>query len=663
MLFADVAQVWSEIEEEGSRLEMADIFSKLLGKASKDEVAPLIYLSQGILAPESEGIELGLGEKLTMRAIEAVSGRTARELGIKFKEKGDIGLVAQWALGRKKQMSLSSREWGFLEVYEALVRLAKMQGKGSQEGKIKAVAELLNSADANEAKYIVRFCVGKMRLGIAGPTILDALAKIKVPQVKKNMEGLAIGGQEIKIKAKKIISEDEAASLEMEFEAKEDIASLLGKKAALLHNGGKRVEGLEVFKIKQDKQNEDLYIVELRDFKKNVRAPIERAYNLCSDLGRVAAYALFEYDKIENFAIEVFMPIRPALAERLSSAEHIIEKLGTCAVDAKYDGFRLQVHKDGKKIELYSRKLERVTHAFPEIVEAAQKIKAKKCIFEGEALAYNEKEKKYYSFQITIQRKRKYGIEKMREEFPLHMYAFDALYIDGIDYTKAPFEKRREELERLVAGNKTIVASQLKMAKKAAELEGYFEKCLGEGLEGIIAKDLSAPYIAGGREFAWIKLKKSYGEMADTLDAVIVGYYLGEGQRAEFNFGGLLVAVRDEQSGHLQTVAKIGSGFSEEEMARLGEELANMKTRSKPKELESKLEPDFWVEPKIVISVSADEISVSSVHTCAQAGGKGYALRFPRLVEIREDKSIEDITTSSEVDKMHNMQKGAKKKE
>jgi len=117
--------------------------------------------------------------------------------------------------------------------------------------------------------------------------------------------------------------------------------------------------------------------------------------------------------------------------------------------------------------------------------------------------------------------------------------------------------------------------------------------------------------------------------------------------------------VRDETSGQLQTVAKIGSGFSEEEMTMFGEKLAAMKISKKPKELESNLEPDFWVEPKIVVTVSADEISVSSVHTCAQAGGKGYALRFPRLVDIREDKSLEDITTSSEVAKMHGMQKGS----
>jgi len=308
-------------------------------------------------------------------------------------------------------------------------------------------------------------------------------------------------------------------------------------------------------------------------------------------------------------------------------------------------------------VELYSRKLERVGRAFPEIVEAAKKLKAGKVIFEGEALAYNEKEGRHYSFQMTIQRKRKYGIEKMQKDFPLKLFAFDIMYLDGADYTLVPYERRREEVEALVKHSKGIEPTELKMVKTAGELENFFAKCIGEGLEGVIAKDLQAPYVAGAREFAWIKLKKSYGEMADTLDVVVVGYYLGEGQRAEFNFGGLLAAVRNENSGELETVAKIGSGFSEEEMAALGKKLAKMKLQKKPAHLRAKLKPDFWVEPKIVVSVSADEISLSNVHTCAEAGGKGYALRFPRMVQIREDKSINEISTASEVERMHSLQK------
>ncbi len=662
MLFSKVADAWTQIEETGSRIDMAGVFSQTLEKLKEDEIASFVYLSEGILAPAYEGVELGLGEKLTMRAISLVSGFDIKELDAQFKKKGDLGLVAKWAISKKKQMSLAREDLTLVGVHKSLTYLAKMAGYGSQDSKIKAVAELLNCANEDEAKYIVRFCVGKMRLGIAQPTILDAIARIRIKHIRERISAFDDAGQIYSIKVKQIMSEEQSSTLQMQIESKEDLQRLQSKIIAIVYTKQKKLNGTVVTKIKQDKTNEDVYEIEFSDFKKSVRKPIERAYNLCSDLAKITRLALFDYDKIENFKIELFFPIKPALAERLTSAKDIIEKIGPCAVDAKYDGFRIQAHKDGQNVELYSRKLERVTTAFPEIVRAVQKINAKKCIFEGETLAYNKKEGRYYSFQITIQRKRKYGIDKMMEDFPLHMYAFDLMYADGIDYTKTTFEKRRAELERIVHSNDTIIASQIKIVKNENELSNYFEKCINEGLEGIIAKDLSAPYVAGAREFAWIKLKKSYGALADTLDAVIVGYYLGEGQRATFNFGGLLVAVRDEHGGKLQTVAKIGSGFSEQDMIELEQVLSDMKISKKPKDLESKLQPDFWVEPKIVVSVSADEISISSVHTCAQADDKGYALRFPRMTQIRQDKSIEDITTSSEVETMYNLQLGARKR-
>jgi len=244
----------------------------------------------------------------------------------------------------------------------------------------------------------------------------------------------------------------------------------------------------------------------------------------------------------------------------------------------------------------------------------------------------------------------------MLKTIPLHLFAFDLIYLDGVDYTSVSFEQRRKDLEKVLKNNQKIFLSDLKMVSDAAELQAFFESCIQKGLEGIIAKDLSAPYVAGAREFAWIKLKKSYGKLADTIDCVIVGYYLGKGSRAEFNFGGLLVAVQNSQTGFLETIAKIGSGFSEKEMQYLQSILSKLKINSKPQNLISNLKPDFWVEPKIVISVSADEISLSPVHTCGFENNKGFALRFPRMVSIREDKSLSDITTTEEIKELYALQ-------
>ena len=231
--------------------------------------------------------------------------------------------------------------------------------------------------------------------------------------------------------------------------------------------------------------------------------------------------------------------------------------------------------------------------------------------------------------------------------------------LDGRYLTLLPYSERRKALEKLVKGSKAIVPSDLIYTDSPKKLDEYFQRALSEGLEGIIAKDLGQPYVAGARKFAWIKLKKSYGEMADSVDAVIVGYYLGKGQREEFKFGGLLAAVVNEESGMLETIAKIGSGFTEEEMVSLQEMLSKIKVKEKPRELSSRLVPDFWVKPKHVITVAADEITLSPMHTAGCVGDTGYALRFPRMVGMREDKSPSEATTVREIISMFEMQRSA----
>lgn len=582
MRFFDLAQTWSQIDATSGRLEIAALMSELFRTATPAQAKIIAYLTEGILLPPYEGLELGIGEKYVMDSISHVSGYSRAEVEKQFKKLGDFGAVAEWALARKKQTSLASGELSLEEAYASFTKLANLSGTGSTGTKIKMLAEMLNSSSPIEARYIMRFCVGKLRLGIQGPTIIDALSMA--------------------------ITENKS---------------------------------------------------------KDKREPIERAYNLCSDLGLAAELALSDFAAIENFRIHLFKPLRPALAERLPTPEEIIAKIADgrpCAAEGKYDGFRIQVHKDGDKVELYSRKLERITKMFPEITDAAKKLPAKKIILEGEALAYNVAEHKYYSFQITIQRKRKYGIEQMQKDFPLRLFAFDLIYLDGKDYTNEKYSERRKALEKAIKNNDTISPSKTILVNTAEELESFFEQCLSDGLEGIIAKDLEAPYVAGARKFAWIKLKRSYGATADTFDTVIVGYYLGEGTRTEFGFGGLLVAVRNEHTGALETIARIGSGFSEEEMGKLREMLHAIRLKAKPKEVDSKITPDFWVEPKYVATVSADEITLSPMHTCAMADGKGYALRFPRLIQLRGDKSIDEATTASEVESMFGMQKNHPKK-
>jgi len=572
MLFSGVADHFAKVESIDSRLEMSGELAGLFKGCKPSEARLLIYIIEGNVLPAHEGLDVGIGEKFAIRAIAKTSGYTERQVAAGAKKSGDLGTTAEELLLKKAQLSLSSSENTLSKVYSLFLKIAHLSGAGSQEAKIGVLSELLNGATPLEAKYLVRFCLGKLRLGVGDPSIIDALSMLKTGD-------------------------------------------------------------------------------------KSDKAALERAFNLCSDLGEVAEAYLSGKD-LAHFITQPFKPIRPALAERLPNAKEIVEKMGgKCAVEAKYDGLRMQVHVKDDSVEIYSRKLEKMTHMFPEIVEAAAALPAKSLIFEGEALAYSVRERKYYSFQQTIQRKRKHNIAQMADELPLRLFAFDVMHIDGNDLTLTPYAERRKLLEKLVRTSKTILPSDQIITDSPKKLDEYFQRAIAEGLEGIIAKDLSQPYVAGARKFAWIKLKKSYGELADSVDAVIVGYYLGKGAREEFKFGGLLAAVKNEETGQLETIAKIGSGFTEEEMSLLQEMLDKIKMKEKPSALSSKLVPDFWVEPKYVITVAADEITLSPMHTAGCVGETGYALRFPRMISMRDDKSPADATTVREIISMFEMQR------
>lgn len=395
---------------------------------------------------------------------------------------------------------------------------------------------------------------------------------------------------------------------------------------------------------------------------KSDREILEKAYNVCSDLGELAR-KYFETKENEMFEMhmKLFTPLRPTLAERLTSGEEILSKIEDCIVEAKYDGFRLQCHKKGNEVEIFSRKLERMTEMLPDVVESIKKeIKADEAIFEGEAIGYNEKEKKFYSFQQTMQRKRKYEIDKKAEEIPLKLFVFDIMYLDGKNVTELPLKERKKLIEKIIKKNKNVEMSEGYYVKTAEQIEEKFNDFINRGLEGLMAKDLNAPYSAGARKFSWIKLKKSYKtELSDTIDITIIGYYSGKGARTKFNFGGILGAVYDSNTDMFYSIAKVGSGFSEEQMKEFGEKLDKITLKNKHSRVDSEIEPTFWVEPKYVITVTADEISRSPTHTCGKFDGEtGYALRFPRIIGgIREDKNPEDSTTVDEIIKMYKLQK------
>ncbi len=400
---------------------------------------------------------------------------------------------------------------------------------------------------------------------------------------------------------------------------------------------------------------------------KKLRPLIEDAYNKTSDLGYVAE-TFFKHGAkgLEKVELIVGKPVRPALAERTPSADEAVKRLGdNFAAEPKFDGFRVAVHKNGNEVHLFSRNLEDTTLAFPDLISGAKlEIKAKSCILEGEAIAYNPLTEEFLPFQETTKRRRKYNIEEKAKELPLVLFAFDLLFLNGHDITEKPYIERRKLLEGILPKEGRIMRiAEERVLHSAPQIMEFFNEAISEGLEGLMLKKLDASYKAGGRGFHWIKFKRGQsGELNDTVDCVLLGVYSGKGKRTEFGVGGLLVGVYNNKKDVFETISRIGTGLTDDEFRKVFEMAKDLRLTHKPARVISKIEPSFWVEPKVVMEIFADEITRSPMHTAGERDGVGYALRFPRVIRFREEeKRAEDTTTVEEIEKMYKQQYTKKK--
>lgn len=578
MKYALLADTYEAVERTTKRLEMRDLLVDLFKKTPPEIIDKVVYLTLGELYPPFVGIEVGIAEKMALKSIAIASGASDEQVVKAFKEKGDIGLVAEELLQSRAQAALFREPLTVEQVYEILDRIARASGPGSYEEKIKSFASLLADATPKEARYLGRTVTKRLRLGIADMTVLDALA-------------IAFAG------------------------------------------------GVEY------------------------RVEIERAYNLSSDLGHVArTLAEGGMEAIHEFKITIGKPIRPQLAERLASLEEILDKLGGIgSAEYKYDGLRLQGHIREGSVMLFSRRLENLTNQFPDVCKAlVEGVKAREAVVDGECVPVDPDTGELLPFQVVARRRgRKYGIEEAMREVPVVLFLFDLLYLDGNDLTAAPYIERRKMLEQIIEESDKLRLAKYIVSSDKREIERYFEKAVAEGTEGLILKSPSSVYEAGKRGFAWIKWKRSYrSEMADTVDLVAVGAFAGRGKRAG-TYGALLMAAYDPETDSFKTVCKLGSGFTDEDLAKLPEILKPYMLDHKHPRVDSIMEADFWFVPTKVLEVIGDEITLSPLHTCGLdviKEGSGLAIRFPRLIRFREDRAPEDATTVGEIIEMYERQ-------
>jgi DNA ligase-1 len=389
------------------------------------------------------------------------------------------------------------------------------------------------------------------------------------------------------------------------------------------------------------------------------RPILERAYNICSDLSLVAATLVAGgLAEVERLKVRAGNPVRPMLAQRMSEPAEILAKLGgTCAAEYKYDGIRVQAHRtaDGA-LELYTRRLERVSGQFPDAVKALEAgLVPREAILEGEVVAVDPASGELRPFQDVMFRRRKYGIDEATKDVPVSLFCFELLYADGEDLTGLPYLERRARLAKAVTPGPRLRLTTAEQVDDEARLETVFQQAVADGCEGLICKSVAptARYQAGARGWLWIKLKRDYrSELSDTLDLVVVGALAGRGRRAGM-YGALLLAAYDPATDRFQTVCKCGTGFSDAELAALPARLAPLARAERPPRVDARRHADVWFEPAVVVEVLAAELTLSPTHTAAWGRlqeDAGLALRFPRFTgRWRDDKAATDATTVDEV--------------
>jgi DNA ligase 1 len=569
-----VAEAYRDLEQISSRLALTERLAALLAETPAGLLPTVCYLCQGLIAPEFAGVDLGLAEKLAVRAVATAAGTDAAQVAALVRQTGDLGQAAERLLAAPVP-GAGGRAAGLevTEVVRTLREIAAAEGAGSQGRKLELLAGLLARATPLEARYLLRLVTRNLRLGIGTPTILDALAQV--------------------------------------------------------HAGGKAA-----------------------------RPVLERGYNICCDLGKVAATLVGGgLAAVEQLRVQPGNPVRVMLAQRLADADQILARLGgRCAAEYKYDGVRVQAHRtaDGT-IELFTRRLEEISAQFPDVVELLAGLGPAEAILEGEIIAYDAAAGELRPFGEVMLRRRKHGIDQAVLDVPVGLFCFELLYADGEDLTMLPYPQRRAALEAALTLSPRLRLTTAAEVADPAALDAMFAQAVTDGCEGLVCKSTGpdSVYQAGARGWQWIKLKRDYRtELSDTVDLVVIGAFAGRGRRAGV-YGAVLLAAYDADAGTFRAVTKCGAGFSDADLAALPARLAPLLSPHKPARVDARQEPDVWFEPGLVLEILSAELTLSPNYTAAWGqieNDAGLAMRFPRFTgRWRDDKAPEDATTTREL--------------
>ena len=396
---------------------------------------------------------------------------------------------------------------------------------------------------------------------------------------------------------------------------------------------------------------------------KSAKSQIQKAYEVMPDVGLLAKTIRQQgLEKATKNPTPILgIPVSPMLAQRINSPQVMIQKMGEVSVEPKFDGLRVEIHfnapshkGDKLLIKAFTRNLNDITPMFPELTNIGKYLHAEEIILDTEAIGINEKTLQELNFQTTMTRRRKHDIADFASKIPVKFCVFDILYVDGKNLMQQSYLARRDILPKIIKTNPLLQIVDYTLTKDPKVIEKCYSQELSKGLEGIMIKKTDSDYVPGRTGWRWVKMKQeasSEGKLSDTLDCIVMGYTVGQGKRTSFGVGQFLVGIKDGE--HIKTVSKVGTGLTDDQFRDLKTRLKKLQVKTMPKEYEvaKLLTPDYWVTPSLVVEIAADDITKSPNHS------SGLALRFPRLVKFRDDKSSNEATTLKELLKLYKLQK------
>ncbi|GAB1194641.1 hypothetical protein APSETT444_003887 [Aspergillus pseudonomiae] len=625
-----------------SRIKIVDTlvnFLRVLIEADPSSVLPAVWLATSSISPPYDELELGLGGSSISKALKKIYGLNSQGLKSLYDKLGDAGDVAFEAKKRQSFTLMKPKPLTVKGVYQSLQKIAMSKGTGSQENKQRIVEKLLqDTRGAEESRYIVRTLVQNLRIGAVKTTMLISLARAF------------------------LYSKPEGADFDVR--SQQELARLKKEELAEIYNNAEEV-------VKASYARHPDY---------NDLVPCLLEIGVTEEL-------------LVRCGLQLHIPLRPMLGSITRDLSEMLTKLQgrDFACEYKYDGQRAQVHCDGNgKVSIFSRHLENMTEKYPDLVSLVPQIRGESVssfILEGEVVAVDQETGELQAFQILTNRAKK-NVDIGTIKINVCLFSFDLMYLNGTPLLDRSFRERRELLRSLfveIPNRFTWVKSFDATSADSETVLEFFKSATDTKCEGIMVKvldnvsksnnsepsetpndDIDKPEskpTKGGRRKAllstyepdkrlesWLKVKKDYSTSSETLDLIPVGAWHGQGRKAKW-WSPILLAVRNPETGSLEAVTKCMSGFTDKFYQANKDKYTEGSPNviSRPSYVEYYGEPDVWFEPQEVWEMAFADITLSPTYTAAiglVSDERGLSLRFPRFLRVREDKSIDEATTS-----------------